>query len=562
MSILELKTDNCKNCYKCVRHCPVKSIRVQEHRPEIIAEECILCGRCTLVCPQNAKVVHSDIPAVQKLLSSGRPVFASVAPSWAASFPLPCFSALAQRLGRLGFSGAMETAEGAYLVKSRYEELVREDPSAVLLSSCCPSAVALIEKHYPDLLPHVAAVLSPMEAHAARIRALHPGAAVVFLGPCISKKDEAARGTVDGALTFQELEAWLKKEGLFSPEEEAALCEPERYRSRFFPTTGGILRTMEQLPQVQYLAVEGVEQCMAALEEIRAGKLRGCFIEMSACIGSCSAGPAGTERAHSALSARLRVEQTAGDRKDYDLPERPELSRILRDRSQRRAVPSEAELTAILRQMGKRRPEDELNCGGCGYDTCRQKAAAVYEGKAEISMCLPFMKERAESFSAQILDYTPNAILAVDLDLTIQQINPAACRLFGLEDSSGAVGHPVSEFLEEYDFVEVIGSDSGILKKTAELSRYEKYVEQFLLFDPAGGLVVCIMKDITRRHALREQALRARTDAAEITDRIVEKQLRIVHEIASLLGETAAETKIALTELKDTIVLESGEEEE
>ncbi len=560
MSILELRPDNCKNCYKCVRHCPVKSIRVREHRPEIIPAECILCGRCTVVCPQNAKVVHSDVAAVEALLASGRPAYASVAPSWAASFPFEQFEALEKALVSLGFSGAMETAEGAFLVKTRYEQLVRRDPSALWISSCCPSVVTLIEKHYPDLLPFVAPVLSPMEAHAKRIRALHAGAAAVFFGPCISKKEEARRGALEGALTFEELFAWLERKDLL-PKEEAPVAEPRRCCSRFFPTTGGILRTMERLPSVRYLAVEGVERCMAALEEIRAGKLTGCFLEMSACVGSCSGGPAAAPQAREALSARLRVEETASDGEDFDLSEEMDLSRVLCDRSEHVLPPAEEELTAVLRQMGKYAPEDELNCGGCGYDTCREKAAAVCQGKAEIAMCLPFMKERAESFSTKLFDFTPNAILSADLSLNVQQVNPAACALFGLGAPGEAAGRPVSEFLEEYDFIETIGSESGVVKKTAYLEKFQKYVEEFLLFDAVGGMVVCIMKDVTRQKERQEQARKAREAAADITGGIVEKQLRIVHEIASLLGETAAETKIALTELKDAIALDEPEED-
>jgi PAS domain S-box-containing protein len=221
--------------------------------------------------------------------------------------------------------------------------------------------------------------------------------------------------------------------------------------------------------------------------------------------------------------------------------------------------PTERQIQGILKKMGKRSKDDELNCGMCGYASCREKAIAVYEGKAEISMCLPFMKERAESLSDSILDMTPNAIIAVDADLKIQQINAAACGLFKIT-SEEIVGKPVAMILDEFDFVDMITSENQAMTKHAYLSEYSVYLEQEFRFDKAAGIVICVMKNITQSRQRRSNVMKAKVQAANMADEIVEKQLHVVHEIAALLGETAAETKAAVHNLKETIMMDSEDD--
>lgn len=291
MGILKLKPANCKNCYKCVRGCPVKAIEVKDHQAQILEQECILCGKCTLICPQSAKSVRGDVPAVRALLRQGKRVIASVAPSYISNFPVSGFAEFSSLLLALGFSEARETAEGAYLVKSEYEALVERGWQKVVISSCCPTVNALIQKHYPRALPFLAPVVSPMQAHAKLIKREQRDAFVVFIGPCISKKGEceSSLGGADAALTFEELEEWMALENLSVPVQN---LPGEPRLSRFFPVSGGILSTMRKNPSYQYLAVDGIQNCMAALEEISAGCLPNTFVEMSACPGSCIGGPA------------------------------------------------------------------------------------------------------------------------------------------------------------------------------------------------------------------------------------------------------------------------------
>ncbi|WP_195276819.1 [Fe-Fe] hydrogenase large subunit C-terminal domain-containing protein [Anaerotruncus rubiinfantis] len=556
MEILKLKKANCKNCYKCVRGCPVKAIEVKNHQAQVILQDCIYCGNCILVCPQQAKVVRSDIQAVESAIAGGKTVVASVAPAFIASYPVDGFDAFAQALRALGFAGAREAAEGAYLVKSRYEQLVRERRGQLLISSCCPTVVKLIQTRFPKALRHLAPVLSPMQAHAKLLKTQDPDAVVVFIGPCISKKDECEQfpDGADYALTFDELNDWMQARGISFPSRSA---ESAPRRSRFFPESGGILKSMKQENGCHYLAVDGLQNCMEVLEEIGKGRLSDCFVEMSACSGSCIGGPcAGGKK--EALASRIRVEAFAGGGRtdDFDLPDSPALEKSIPDLEVICIPPSEQEITAILQKMGKHRPEDELNCGTCGYDTCREKAAAVHFGRAEISMCLPYMKERAESVSLQVIDAVPSAIVTVNTDLTIQELNRAAGAVFGLLRPQELIGAPVSRILNEFDFVKAITSESGRFSQKVFLPEYQKYLEQEFLYDKGIGICICIMKDVTEAELENEKIMDVKLSAARITDEIIEKQLRTVHEIASLLGETAAETQVALTDLKEAILLE------
>lgn len=552
MSILKLKKANCKNCYKCVRQCPVKAIEVRDHQAQIIEESCILCGGC-MRCPQNAKEARNDIPRVEALIAQGKKVIASVAPSCFAAFPIGRFADMENALARLGFFAARETAEGAYLVKSRYEALVDAHWNNVIISSCCSTIVRLIQNHYPEAVAHLAPVLSPMQAHARLILEEEPEAAVVFIGPCISKKDECERFPDPPvlAITFEELEEWTAARGICF---ENSGAEETAYRSRFFPVSGGILNTMRKNPDYRYLAVDGFENCAAVLEELAAGGMENCFIEMSACAGSCVGGPG--QRTHSPLRGRFRVEQAAvgNGSGDFDLPEIA-LGKKIVPHPVARPKPDEAEIRRVLRKMGKHSPEDELNCGTCGYATCREKAAAVCLGKAEISMCLPFMKERAESINDKIIDMVPSGIITVGSDFMVQQINREACRIFGC-DAAKAVGAPVSALMDEYGFVQAIAEETGVISRCEHLRDPEKFLEEDIHYDKGSGMVLCVIKDVTEEEQSRRQSLKTRLAAADITDQIIEKQLRIVHEIASLLGETAAETQVALTDLKDAILRE------
>jgi uncharacterized Fe-S cluster-containing protein len=457
-------------------------------------------------------------------------------------------------LKKLGFCDAEETAVGATIVKNEYERMIDEQESDVIISSCCHSVNLLIQKYFPKELPYLANVLSPMQAHCMDIKKRVPEAKTVFIGPCVAKKDEAQyyEGIVDAVLTFDELTKWLKDEGIeLTPETDS----DENSRARFFPTTGGILKTMKQdNPDYTYMAIDGVENCIQALKDIENGKVHKCFIEMSACSGSCVGGPVMEKFHRSPVKDYMAVSDFAG-KNDFKVeqPDSLELKKTFTVIEKKLQDPTDDEINEVLRRMGKFKPSDELNCGSCGYNTCREKAVAIIQGKAEISMCLPYLKDKAESFSDTIVKNTPNGLMVLNEALEVQQINGAALKIINLRRAEDIMGDLVVRVLDPKPFMEVLASGKPIRNQKTFLAEYGRYVEQTILYDKEYRLIICIMRDITDEEDIREKKEEISRRTVEIADKVVDKQMRIVQDIASLLGETAAETKIALTKLKETI---------
>lgn len=552
---LKLKKSNCKNCYKCIRHCPVKSIRFSGNQANIVGNECILCGQCFVVCPQNAKEIADETERVKVLIDSGAPVIASVAPSFIANYDGVGFEELKAALKKLGFADAEETAVGATIVKREYERLLNEDNRNILISSCCHSVNLLIQKYYPSCLPYLADVLSPMQAHCKDIKQRYSSAKTVFIGPCVAKKDEADyyTGITDAVLTYEELTEWFEAAGIVP---EKKLDKSDESLARFFPTTGGILKTMQKnmRPDYTYLAVDGVENCMAALHDIEEGNIEHCFIEMSACAGSCIGGPVMEKYHRMPVRDYYAVAHYAG-KKDFNVaqPDPFTLRKEMDYIGRKLPYPSESEIREALHRMGKLRPEDELNCGSCGYNTCREKAVAIIQGKAEVSMCLPFLKERAENFSDNIINNTPNGIVVLNDKYEVQQINRAALKLMNIPRESDVMGEPIIRILDPKPFMDVQRTGRTVRDEKVYLAEYDKYIEQTIVLDKEYKALICIMRDVSDEEQQKQRKEELSRQTVETADKVVDKQMRIVQEIASLLGETAAETKIALTKLKESM---------
>lgn len=551
---LTLKKSNCKSCFRCVRKCPVKSIRFSGNQAHIIGNECILCGHCVVQCPQNAKEIADSTEKVKVLLQSPDPVIVSLAPSFVANYEGVGIGAMRRALQALGFTDVEETAIGATIVKNEYERMLREEDHDIIITSCCHSVNLLVQKYFPSCLEYLADVMSPMQAHCADIKRRIPNAKTVFIGPCVAKKDEAEyyEGTTDAVLTYEELSRMLAEAGI---ELEQEMDSNEQSRARFFPTTGGVLKTMTQdVPGYKYIAIDGVENCMEALRDIESGRIHKCFIEMSACIGSCIGGPVMEKAKKSPIGSYMSVAEFAGE-SDFPVeqPQATDLRKQFTFIEHKIPQPSEAEIMSVMRQMGKFKPSDELNCGTCGYNTCRDKAIAICQGKAEISMCLPFLKDKAESFSDTIVKNTPNGLIVLNENLEVQQVNLAARKIMNIRTSSDVLGEPVVRILDPAPFIQVKKSGRSVRNQRTYLAEYKKYVEQTIVYDPDSHLLVGIMRDVTDEEAEREKKAQQNSRTVEVADSVVEKQMRIVQEIASLLGETAAETKIALTKLKESI---------
>lgn len=558
--VLSLKKANCKNCHKCIRACPVKSIRFSDNQAKIINDECILCGRCVVACPQNAKKVRNDLTEVIGAIGSGRRVIATLAPSFISEFPVASIEKMETYLKELGFFAARETAEGAYVVKREYEKMIGENRQNVVISSCCSTVVTLIQKYYPAAIQYIAPVLSPMLVSGRLIKEEFPDAYVVFIGPCISKKKEIEKvpGYVDCVLTFDEMEKWFQQRGIILEREN--VNQKEGRASRFFPRVGGIIECMDtEDTGWNYLAVDGVENCMLAIEEIQRGGMKNYFIEMNACTGSCINGPATKAYQENILRSQVRVDTYAQPDKcikpDFETEAKFDLKRSVPNEFVHEVQPPESAITEILAKMGKTKPEHELNCGSCGYPTCRDKAKAVYNGKADITMCLPFLLEKAESFSDNVFNVSPNAIFVLDDKLCIQRMNMPACHLFNVSAKT-MIGSMIVDLMDPTEFQNVLDTGNDLIDKKMYLTEYNKYIELTIVLDSEHNLLFGIIKDITKEHRRREKYREHRAQTIEISDKVIEKQMRIVQEIASLLGETTAETKIALSKIKNTVLSE------
>ncbi len=571
MSIIQFKEANCKNCYKCIRSCPVNAIAFKNEQAEIIHDECIMCGNCLTVCPQNAKSVNSDIEKVKKYINKKEKVYVSLAPSFASVFDekwLYC------ALKKLGFTHVEGTANGAYQVSRQYEKLLQQKEMKNIITSCCSSIILLIEKYYPQLIPQLAPVVSPMIAHAKMMRETYgKRIRVVFIGPCISKKDEfndlQNENQVDAVLTFDDLDKWFEDEGLYQSDDILDDMKNFDNIARIYPVPGGVLKTIDRKYKKNYrsISVDGIERCIEVLDSIVSGNVGNYLIEMSSCTGGCIAGPCMKNVKGAFLTSRERLldyAKRASSNTSDDLTNnimtstKIDFSKEFVDRSKKNEIPSESVIQGILNSIGKFSKDKELNCGACGYPSCRQKALAVYLGKAQVHMCLPYMRERAESISNIIINNTPNAIFALDKNLNIQEANTSAQTMFRTGNHS-LEGKNIVEILPCDEFEKVLESGENIYDEKHIYENFDMVVKQSIINVSTHNTVIVIINDITNEEAQRQKTLESRYQNIDITQKVIDKQMRVAQEIASLLGETTAETKVALTKLKNSIMSEMGE---
>ena len=562
---LDFKDARCKDCYKCLRECPVKAIKVVDHHAKIIESRCILCGHCTKVCPQNAKSVHTERAEVEQLLKGGN-VVASVAPSFVSSFDLQDFNVMKLALGRLGFADAEETSIGAREVTAQYKKLLEGGKYKNFITSCCPAVNTMIELYYPKALQYLAPVDTPMIAHAKMIRKKNPKAKVVFIGPCIAKKREAREsGVVDGVLTFEDLAAMFEDKGIVLDEiaRLPAHAEGGVNRAKYYPISRGIIKSFEQyIDGYEFVAVDGAEKCKEVLENIES--LSGMFIEMNSCDSACVNGPcsltlkAGALRANADIRRYVNTDMQKNASAPYEPVKGIDFTCVHERRRTEDFEPTERQIAEILAKTGKFTKEDMLNCGACGYDTCVEKAWAVANGYASIEMCVPYMRERAESMSYEIIRTSPNGIVLLDNDLNILEINAKAMEIFGIGESN-VKGRALFEFFNPTDFVLAQADKKNIYNKKIFVEKTARHIEMTIIVLKDNKGTYAVMKDVTQETEAEEQLDKVRSETLATTDEVIKKQMRVAQEIASLLGETTAETKVALLKLKKT--LQSSDEE-
>lgn len=561
MSVLSYKLANCKNCYKCLRECPVKAISMLNEHAVIVDELCILCGKCTNVCPQNAKFVIRTIDNVKELIKSNK-VIVSLAPSYISNFPVTKFATIKEALKQLGFFDVRETAEGAKLVDKEYIRILDINKFPVFITSSCPTINNLIEKHYPDAIPYLAPVVSPMVAHGKMIKSENEDVKVVFIGPCIAKKEEAIQsGVIDDVLTFEELNDMFEEAHIDLKElDKVTVEEEEVYNSaRYFPIERGIIKSIDSYdPDYDYLTVSGLNKCIDILSHVK--DLHGLFIEMNACEYGCVNGPCTFEKPGGAIKATEVVRKFTKNTGTKDINiERYNIDTSVefKDEAVELKMPDAIEMRSILNSFGKYTKEDELNCGACGYPTCRSKAIAIYNHMAEKEMCLPYMKEQAESLSNQIIKYSPNGIVTISSDNVLMECNDKAREILGI-DIENPCRRNIGDIIELQPIAESIMTN-GLINHKSHISKTNRDVMISTVKVEKQKMYFSIIMDITKDEANRNKILEMKQNTIDLTNKVIEKQMRTVQEIASLLGETTAETKIAIYNLRK-VMLDGNEE--
>ena len=567
MNPIESMKADCKNCYKCLRVCPVKSIRFNHEQAELLKDECIWCGACVKACPQHAKAVRSEVDKVRDMLEHNHPVAVSLAPSFIGSFGADDPMKVVAAFKRLGFAQVRETAGGAAMVSDELVKIAKTGKMDNIITTCCPSVNELVEKHYPELVDTMAPLVSPMIAHARLIKHESPDTKVVFVGPCIAKMAEAEdvrHEDVDAVLTFEDMEKWFWQEGIDLNALDAAPFDgPDAGLARMYPTCAGVIQNAVARGLTGYdtLHVEGAEECKELFRAIQAGEIHGCLIEMNICQGSCMGGPKAGQEKRNRFTGALAVEQYAKKSAQLlgTIPEQEAISlgKVFVNRRKELAQPDEETIRSILRSIGKESRMDELNCGSCGYSSCRAKAIAVFQGKAELSMCLPHMCQAAQSMSNVVLDSTPNAIVIVDEEMKIKEVNSAAQKMFRVSRQE-ALERSLYEFMDATDFEYVLQNFDAVTDKKRELDEFGVVVRETLVYLPKQHGVMGILNDVTQDEEQEKALYQLRVDTMDMAQKVIDKQMIAAQEIASLLGETTAETKATLTKLK-TMIIHNGE---
>ncbi|WP_432407200.1 [Fe-Fe] hydrogenase large subunit C-terminal domain-containing protein [Wukongibacter sp. M2B1] len=572
MDYVNITKANCKNCYKCFRNCLLKSIKIKNEQAEMVSKTCIYCGQCLTSCPQGAISYESDLKLVKRAIASGKKVIASLAPSFMGSFEILKAGQIVTGLKDLGFANVEETARGAEIVSKLYRDYVKKEKKDNIITTCCPSANLLIEIYYPTLIDYMLPIVSPMIAHGKILKNVYGGDAfVVFIGPCISKKIEAKDfqhdTTIDAVLTYDELTKWFEEEKIDLKSLEDNVFDSQTYKyGSSFPLTGNIIENIfeEEIPPYELINVDGINECKEVLECIEKGELNNVCIELNICKGGCIGGP-GTAKESRPFYVRekrvkeyVRSKRVLTDIKTFDESKEMNLAKVFFDKSIKKDLASEEEIESILRKMGKYKKEDELNCGSCGYDTCREKAQAVFEGKADQNICLPYMRNKSESLANIIFEYSPNLIFVLNDELTVLEFNPSAERVFKV-DADYIKGKPISMLIDSSDFIEVLVDKGNKLAKKIFYPDYDVVLLQNILYLKDQNVLLVIMTDITKEEKQKEELKKVKGNAVKAAQNVIDKQMRVAQEIASLLGETTAETKSTLTKLKMIALEEDGD---
>lgn len=566
MKFITFDPHHCDNCYKCLRVCPTKAIAFTGSQREIIDALCIKCGLCQSSCTQNALTIQNDKFKIRKALLTGGKIAVSLAPSYSGAFmsasPGKLFSALKQ----LGFQWIEETAFAAESVSRQYEDYLTTHGPENMITTSCPSANLLLELRYPELIPLMPPVVSPMIAHGRMLKQkLGPGWQVVFIGPCLAKKAEAEEipHSIDYVLTFNELHHWFEEAHIDLDAQPEEPCEHRpTQRGAGYPL-GGSLFDSEFRDKIndnyRFIRAEGLDRLIDVFEALKGGKISGYCIEMNMCNGSCVNGPDMPDTGARYYQRKdwmvSRLEQLSADATPLPALQEntPEImSRNFHENRPHFPDPSPEDVKAILNSMGKYSEDDLLNCGACGYPSCKEKVVGIYRGFAEKTMCMPYMKSIAEGLQSAIFHSSPNPICILDDALKIRECNPAFETTFNV---TGMKLKKISVFgfLPESLFDTLSLSEDTVHSEKIHLPVVDRTFLANVVPLTAQKSVICILADITLSEKQRHELASLKEETLSSCQQLIDKQMRMVQEIAGMLGESTAETKVSLNRLKTLV---------
>lgn len=544
----------CRDCYKCVRRCPVKAIRVENDHAVVVPEACIYCGTCVATCPNRAKMVRDDLQAVRNLVGARKDVVLSLAPSFASEFPGVDPAKLSAALKKLGFAVVRETAVGANIVSRRVAELMaRSSAHRLQISSACPVVVELIQRYYPRFSAYLTPVDSPIIAHCKALRREFPDAPIVFAGPCVGKKHESdlRQDLLYAALTFEELRRWMMMAGVDDP---TYLAPDPAYRlpgdGAYYPIEGGMLRSVERnfhalapKGELQPMVLTGIRALQTMLETLDPKTLeQPVFIEALACPGGCVCGP--KTRVKCAAGGMLDLLRHARKTAPDDPEDKPDVGHHYRPAAATSATFPEADIQATLHALGKLRPEDELNCAGCGYDSCRELACAILAGNAEPQMCVSRMRQIALKQSSAIDRALPYGLVVADKQLHVIECNERFASLLGeatrlAYDAKPGLRDADLARLVPYEqlFRKVLETGEEVIRQTVEIEGrlFSLTIFNVDVHEVIGALILDVTETEQKRRALIEKAQTVVTNTA-----------KTVQQIAFMLGRNAAESELIL----------------
>ena len=554
MDYLKFDTNSCVNCSSCLRNCPVRAIRFVDQRPQIVSDMCILCGHCVTKCPKNAKKVITHKEQVKELIKNNPgKVALSVAPSFIANFECKTFASFKKACLDLGFSFVEETARGAYYVTKEYAKLLDSGKYPILITSACPSSVTYLCTEFPETIKYLAPVVSPMIAHARILKKqLGEDTKIVFVGPCIAKKKEAdGFNELDYVLTFEELLEMFDETNItFEDLEDDASYNPARY----YPVNRGVLKSFGLRVHEDYdsIAIDGEEMIKETLLDIE--RMDHLFFEMNMCRGGCINGPIRTSE-HSSVKSNEIVRKYArksnGAEFNEELPFEVDLSCEYKQIESKRKIPSEEDIRRILKRIFINNEEEELDCGACGYSTCREKATAVFNEMADPTFCLPYLKNKAESISNEIIQHTPNGIITINSEGILVDANERSFEY--LQIDSSVIGSFYQEHVDLPELLMAVSEGTNIDSVIVYNDKTDKYFDVSITVVKEHQLAFAIYKDITQETLQEEKMRLLREEMVEVTDKVINKQMAAVQEIASLLGESTAEAKVALVNFRNTL---------